>query len=67
MKKQKKPDKPTIAEGLNTEDELLTDATAEEISKGEYTEVTDTFFRRKRSKLMDSGYYSHSIFLKEQS
>ncbi|WP_428909733.1 hypothetical protein [Niallia sp. Krafla_26] len=40
MKKQKNSaDKPTIAEGINTEDELQKDATTEEISKGEYTEV----------------------------
>ncbi|WP_427127912.1 hypothetical protein ACQCPQ_30405 (plasmid) [Priestia megaterium] len=41
MKKAKKPtDKPTIAEGINTEDELQKDANLEEISKGEYTNVT---------------------------
>ena len=41
MKKQKNSaDKPTIAEGMDTEDELQKDATSEEISKGEYTEVT---------------------------
>ncbi|MDR7246513.1 hypothetical protein [Priestia megaterium] len=41
MKKQKpSTDKPTIAEGMNTEDELQKDATPEEISKGEYTNVT---------------------------
>lgn len=40
LKKQKNSaDKPTIAEGINTEDELQKDATTEEISKGEYTEV----------------------------
>lgn len=41
MKKQKNStDKPTIAEGMNTEDELQKDATPEEISRGEYTNVT---------------------------
>jgi len=42
MRKQKNAaaDKPTIAEGMNTEDELQKDATPEEISKGEYTNVT---------------------------
>ena len=38
MKKQKNStDKPTIAEGMDTEDELQKDATSREISKGEYT------------------------------
>ncbi|WP_216772581.1 MULTISPECIES: hypothetical protein [Metabacillus] len=41
MKKQKNStDQPTIAEGMNTEDELQQDASSEEISKGEYTNVT---------------------------
>ena len=31
---------PTIAEGINTEDELNRDATQEEIEKGESTNVT---------------------------
>lgn len=40
MKKSKRTAEPTMAEGMNTEDELNRDATPEEISKGEYTEVT---------------------------
>lgn len=41
MKKQNSStDQPTIAEGMNTEDELQKDATREEISRGEYTSVT---------------------------
>ncbi|WP_191992051.1 hypothetical protein [Bacillus aerolatus] len=40
MKKQKRTEEPTLAEGIDTEDELKRDATPEEISKGEYTEVT---------------------------
>ncbi|MGE7187119.1 hypothetical protein ACQKKK_25065 [Peribacillus sp. NPDC006672] len=35
---------PTIAEGINTEDELKRDATKEEIDKGDYTEVTTLSF-----------------------
>lgn len=41
MKKQKNStEQPIIAEGMNTEDELQQDASSEEISKGEYTNVT---------------------------
>ncbi|WP_374722813.1 hypothetical protein [Peribacillus tepidiphilus] len=41
MKRQKQANnKPTIAEGINTEDELKKSATKEEIEKGEYTRVT---------------------------
>ncbi len=41
MKKQtNSTENPTIAEGMNTEDELQKDATQDEISKGEYTNVT---------------------------
>ncbi|WP_175638534.1 hypothetical protein [Metabacillus schmidteae] len=41
MKKQNNTtNQPTIAEGMNTEDELQQDATTDEISKGEYTNVT---------------------------
>ena len=36
----KSNDEPTIAEGINTEDELKRDATETEIDKGEYTKVT---------------------------
>jgi hypothetical protein len=41
MEKQKrKADDPIIAEGINTEDELMKNASTEEIEKGEYTNVT---------------------------
>ncbi|MBU8877889.1 hypothetical protein BGM26_02635 [Bacillus sp. FJAT-29790] len=41
MKKQNhRSNEPTMAEGMNTEDELQKNATAEEIAKGEYTKVT---------------------------
>lgn len=41
MKKENRSsDEPTIAEGINTEDELKRDATKEEIDKGDYTKVT---------------------------
>ncbi|WP_191992194.1 hypothetical protein [Peribacillus tepidiphilus] len=41
MKRQKQAiNEPTIAEGMNTEDELQKSATKEEIEKGEYTRVT---------------------------
>jgi hypothetical protein len=33
-------DEPTLAEGMDTEDELNKSATPEEIEKGEYTSVT---------------------------
>ncbi|MCQ6276916.1 hypothetical protein JMM81_18695 [Bacillus sp. V3B] len=39
MKKQKHTEEPTIAEGMNTEDELDREATSQEVSKGEYTKV----------------------------
>ncbi|MBM6618839.1 hypothetical protein [Bacillus suaedaesalsae] len=37
---KEKNEKPSIAEGMNTEDELNRDATQEEINHGDYTEVT---------------------------
>jgi hypothetical protein len=41
MKRQKQANnESTIAEGINTEDELKKSATKEEIEKGEYTRVT---------------------------
>ena len=41
LKKNREIDNtPTIAEGMDTEDELKRDATATEIEKGEYTQVT---------------------------
>ncbi|KKB33611.1 hypothetical protein [Bacillus thermotolerans] len=39
MKKEKRRDEPVWAEGIDTEDELMTDATPQEIAQGEYTEV----------------------------
>ncbi|GAA0342827.1 hypothetical protein GCM10008967_36600 [Bacillus carboniphilus] len=39
-KREVKYDEPTIAEGMNTEDQLQQDASQEEIEKGDYTEVT---------------------------
>jgi hypothetical protein len=45
MKKENRSSvEPTIAEGINTEDELKRDATKEEIDKGDYTEVTTLSF-----------------------
>jgi hypothetical protein len=45
LKKQRKEnDEPTIAEGIDTEDELMKDATKEEVEKGEYTRVTTLTF-----------------------
>ncbi|USK33196.1 hypothetical protein [Bacillus sp. V2I10] len=41
MKKENRSsDEQTLAEGINTEDELNRDATEEEIDKGDYTKVT---------------------------
>jgi hypothetical protein len=41
MKKEiRSSDKQTLAEGINTEDELNRNATEEEIDKGDYTQVT---------------------------
>jgi hypothetical protein len=40
MKKNNQTNEPTIAEGMNTEDELNQDATQLEIDKGETTKVT---------------------------
>lgn len=41
LKKNRELDNsPTIAEGMDPEDELKRDATATEIEKGEYTQVT---------------------------
>lgn len=39
-KRDRDKDVPTMAEGIDTEDELKRDATSEEIEKGEYTSVT---------------------------
>ncbi|WP_338452275.1 hypothetical protein R4Z09_10525 [Niallia oryzisoli] len=39
MKKQQQTNGPTLAEGIDTEDELLKDANEQEISKGESTKV----------------------------
>ena len=39
MKQQKHTNEPTLAEGINTEDQLDREATSEEIAKGEYTKV----------------------------
>lgn len=39
MKKQNHTEKPIIAEGIDTEDELEKTASTEEIAKGEYTKV----------------------------
>ena len=40
MKKKARTDEPTVAEGIDTEDELKESATPEEIAKGDYTRVT---------------------------
>ncbi|WP_246944661.1 hypothetical protein [Bacillus pinisoli] len=40
MMKKNQNEVPTIAEGIDTEDELNRDATNEEVDHGEYTEVT---------------------------
>ncbi|MFJ5621706.1 hypothetical protein ACIQD3_03035 [Peribacillus loiseleuriae] len=39
MKKPNHTEEPTIAEGINTEDQLEKTASSEEITKGEYTKV----------------------------
>lgn len=39
LKQNKQAKEPTLAEGMNTEDELDKNATFEEISSGEYTKV----------------------------
>lgn len=39
MKKQNHTEEPTIAEGINTEDQLEKTASSEEVAKGEYTKV----------------------------
>ncbi|WP_180320117.1 hypothetical protein [Peribacillus loiseleuriae] len=39
MKKPNHTGEPTIAEGINTEDQLEKNASSEEIAKGEYTKV----------------------------
>ena len=39
MKKQNHTKEPTLAEGINTEDELDREATSQEIAEGEYTKV----------------------------
>lgn len=45
MKKNiQKKNEPTIAEGMNTEDELNQDATSAEIDRGESTQVTTLSF-----------------------
>ncbi|WP_010282973.1 hypothetical protein [Bacillus timonensis] len=40
MKKRKNHDDPTIAVGMDIDDELREDASMEEIEKGDYTQVT---------------------------
>jgi hypothetical protein len=37
---ERKNEEPTIAVGIDTEDQLKEDATNEEVDKGEYTKVT---------------------------
>jgi hypothetical protein len=39
MKKQNHTEEPTLAEGINTEDDLDREATSQEIAEGEYTKV----------------------------
>ncbi len=39
MKKKNHTKEPTLAEGINTEDELDREATSQEIAEGEYTKV----------------------------
>ncbi|GIN71227.1 hypothetical protein J14TS2_17020 [Bacillus sp. J14TS2] len=39
-KKREKHDEPTIASGINDQEELEENATADEVEKEEYTEVT---------------------------
>ena len=39
-KRDRAKDEPTVAEGMNTEDQLQKDATPEEIESGDYTSVT---------------------------
>ncbi|MDR4886737.1 hypothetical protein RGU12_04115 [Fredinandcohnia sp. QZ13] len=40
MKKSQKKEEPTIAVGMDTEEELREDASMKEIEKGDYTQVT---------------------------
>jgi hypothetical protein len=40
MKRNEDKNAPTIAEGMNTEDDLNRSATSEEVEEGEYTSVT---------------------------
>ncbi|MEH7386957.1 hypothetical protein V7147_16335 [Bacillus sp. JJ1521] len=40
MKKRQQKEEPTIAVGMDTEDELREDASMEEVEKGDYTQVT---------------------------
>ena len=39
MKKQNLTEEPTLAEGINTEDQLDKEATSQEVAEGEYTKV----------------------------
>jgi hypothetical protein len=39
MKKQNHTEEPTLAEGINTEDQLDKEATSQEVAEGEYTKV----------------------------
>ncbi|MEH7123570.1 hypothetical protein V7122_21285 [Bacillus sp. JJ1532] len=39
MKRKIQQETPVIAEGIDTEDELMEDATPSEVAKGEYTKV----------------------------
>ncbi|MEH7234973.1 hypothetical protein [Bacillus sp. JJ1562] len=41
MKKRQNKQVPTIAVGMDSEDELQEEATMEEIEKGDYTQVTN--------------------------
>lgn len=43
---QPSPDEPTIAPGMETNDDLREEATDEEIAQGEYTEVTQLLIDR---------------------
>lgn len=44
MNKKKNRQEPTMAPGMNDQEELEHDATNEEIDKGEYTNVTNLSF-----------------------
>lgn len=44
MKKENKKDEPTIAPGIDDNEELRQNASKEEIDRGDYTEVTTLSF-----------------------